>query len=151
MSYWRQHYIVWKVWVNTVWLHPSLNRLYGSVSPASLPFGGKDEFIFFFFYFLGDSLLPAICLILSVPPSLWLFIYWEDLSLLPFLFLLQAGLNTRKAHSPLYCPVHTELYHLTGILPSTFRFWHGLLLPFSFSVTCERMFFPVFLRVSIWK
>lgn len=122
---------------------PLLRQTLGQCLTCFPPFWG------IFYNFSGDSLLPVMCLILSVPPSLWFFIYWKDLSLLPFV-LVQLGLNTRKALSPIYCPAYTELYHLTGILPSTFRFCHGLLLPLSFSVTYKRMFFPLFLWVWIW-
>lgn len=46
-----------------------------------------------------------------------------------------ARVKSKEGSLSCLLPCIHRVYHLTGILPSTFRFWHGLLLPFSFSVT----------------
>lgn len=95
---------------------------------------GKRMFLIFFL-FLRGQFTPS-----DVPDFVWssfpLLLHFlgrpEFAALSP-----SPAARVKSKEGSLSCllPCIHRVYHLTGILPSTFRFWHGLLLPFSFSVT----------------
>lgn len=108
---------------------------------------GKRMFLIFFCS-SGDSLLLVMCLILSGPLSLFFFISWEDLSLLPFLLLQQLGLNPRKARSPVYCPAYTECIISLGSFLLLSDFGMGFCCPFPF-LSQEDVFSSVFMGLDL--
>ena len=114
-----------------------LKQTLGQYLTCFPPILGKERA---FFCFSGDSLLPVMWLLWFVLPSFHL-----ALCLLgrpgfaALAFPPTSGVKYEEGSFSSVLPrIHRAvLYLLTGILPPTFRFCYGVLLPFSFSITCK--------------